>query len=330
MMEWQAYANRFYSTQQLINQFDHKTYFFLLGGSFGDLLPNLSLIREFIIINDTIVNIIVDSKWKKLCERFIFKNLNFIYINSELQFRVALMQQNRIFSLLPGIIYPLLPTLHPNLGELAALGFISDTQIKKYLLRLNQNTKFELPIINSNENNILRNGFNEILISLNCRPGKTVVLSLENNSNPPLHILHLELLLSCLKKNNDLDILFNTSSTFNTESIYSEYYQRFPTFQIPQDYPIEFIEAAGYHVGTTHGLSMIISIYPNHIKHCLLIDITSEFIVNNGQKVIAKEWLSLENYLAEDYLKSNNLTEIFIDLNNLQKFSDSFDCWLVK
>ena len=30
------------------------------------------------------------------------------------------------------------------------------------------------------------------------------------------------------------------------------------------------------------------------------------WICNNGQKVIAKDWLSFEKYLAEDYLKSNN------------------------
>jgi hypothetical protein len=330
MMEWQAYANRFYSTQQLINQFDHRTYFFLLGGSFGDLLPNLSLIREFILKNDAVVHVIIDSKWKKLCERFFFKNLNFIYINSEAQFRTALMQQNRIFSLLPGIIYPLLPTLHPNLGELAALGFISDTQIKKYLLKLDQNTNFTLPFINNNDDTKLRYSFSETLLSINCRPGKTIVLSFENNSNPPLDVLYLELLLNCIKDNNDFDILFNTSSTFNTDSIYSEYYQKFPTIQIPQDYPLEFIETAGYHIGTTHGLSMIISIYPNNIKHCLLIDASSDFIINNGQKVKSRDWLSLEKYLNQDYLKSNNLTEIFIDINNIKNFVESIDSWLIR
>ena len=329
MMEWQAYSNRYYSSQQLINQFNHDSYFFLVGGSYGDIFPNLSLIQKFIIKNKAVVHVIIDKKWEKLCQRFLTNNLNYIYINSEGQYRAALMLQNRIFSLLPGLVYPLLPTLHPHLGELACLGFISDPQVKKFLLKLDQSTKFERTYLHGKEKLTITKKFTDILLSLNCRPGKTIVLSFENNSNPQLDDLYIEYLLVLLSKYSDYDIIFNSATTFDNESKYSLLYGKYPTYQVPSDFPLEFVETAGYHIGTTHGLSMIISIYPNKIKHCLLIDISSEFINNNGLKVRAEDWLSLEKFLANDYLKSNNLTEIFIDYRHLELFDSKLNNWLL-
>ena len=46
-------------------------------------------------------------------------------------------------------------------------------------------------------------------------------------------------------------------------------------------------------------------------------------------KVRAEDWLSLEKFLANDYLKSNNLTEIFIDYRHLELFDSKLNNWLL-
>lgn len=317
-MEWQDHYNHRFYTSTITRNIPSDHFVIFISGSYGDIFPNLCLIDSFIKIRNANVVLVLDRKWRELVSRFHQPMLKWVFIDNESQFKASLMAEGRPFYLKPGFVFPTLPTLHPFLAEAATTERMSDYEVKRLLLGLPVGEKMRLQKLSSERLAMAKN----LIIECGCRLGKTVVLSFGTNSNKPIP-QEVQQILADQIAAYGFDILINGAKTF--EHIQNQKVRNYPTANIPPDMPIEFIEAAGYHAGSIHGLSVILATFPCKSSQFILYDLTEEFTSNNGMQ-IRSDSLFVTKRFKEDIVSDNILCEY--GYRTIDDIGKAIDLWL--
>ena len=223
------------------------------------------------------------------------------------------MLRQSSFALVRGYPYPLLPTLHPHMGEAVMSGRISDYEVKKLLLGLGKEDLMHVPAATVDK----RCELDAMLKSKNCRPGHTLVISFERNSMPPMSIDLKTKIIEMMKTHLSLDILINESQTFSDRNSFSKFSNSGNSINVPGDYPLEFIEAAGYYLGVSHGLSALLGTMECTAKMAIIVDITEDFVLNNGFLVPTREQNSIMIALHDHIHNKNNFREFYLKRNDI-------------
>jgi hypothetical protein len=293
--------------------FDKNAFILLMTGSYGDIFQNLALLHAFNKKNQSQIIVLISTRWRTLTKRFNYPFLEYIFLNNDHLYQYSLMRKQNSFALVKGYPYPLLPTLHPHLVEAIFTSRISDYEVKKLLLGLSKEDEMHIPPPTLEK----REELVALLRSKNCRPGQTLIIALERNSMPAMsHDLKIEI-IQILAHALNLDILINESQIPSELMLFNRSSYKVETIKVPGDYPIEFIEAAGYYLGLSHGLSALLGTEECTAKMAIIVDITEDYVWNNGFLVPTREQNSILVGLREHVCKTNDLNEFFLNTNNI-------------
>jgi hypothetical protein len=307
MVEWELFYDYYNAGQRLARTLDSESYIFLNCGSYGDVYPNMTLMESVAAHQKRKVVVILDKRWERLAGRFSSDRVSCIFFESEQNLKNALMSERRAYRFEPGTIYPLLPTMHPLLDSFYFQGFVTDLELKKILLRLPREANFILPPLSDHR----KNEIFQIFKSTGCRPGQTCILSFNNNSNPALSPATIKKIADQIKYMG-FDVLINSAKTFGFDSSPDDGMMDYPNIGIPSDAPIEFVEIAGLHLGTTNGLTQILYMFENKAKTAVAVNVSTPFIVVNGWTVNADWFLKFSNVLKKHKQINNNYEELHL------------------
>jgi hypothetical protein len=312
-MEWAFYYKN--TVMPTLNRaiFDKSAFVLIVSGSYGDVFLNLALLKAFHEKFQSNIKVLISPRWFSLTKRFNYHFVEYIFLKNENLYRYTLMLRQSSFALVKGYPYPLLPTLHPHIGEAVLSGRISDFEVKKLLLGLSMEDVMDFPAATTDK----RRELDDLLKLKNCRPGHTLVISFERNSMPPMSIDLKIKIIEMIRTHLALDILINESQTFLDRNSFSEFFNSVNSINVPGDYPLEFIEAAGYYLGVSHGLSALLGTAECTAKMAIIVDITEDFVLNNGFLVSTREQNSIIVALHDHICKKNNFKEFYLRRNDI-------------
>jgi hypothetical protein len=305
MVEWELFFKYFNAAKISTQNLNMSALHIFISGSYGDVFPNLALLHNVRKYHSNEVIVLIDEKWASLSYRFAQDGISFVSIGNEQAFKNSLMSEGRQYFLMPGWIYPVLPTLHPFLSDLQLDGYITDFEMKRAILRLPKEAKFELPEITNKRYLEIKKS----LESAGCDLGNTCILSFENNSNPTIsQNIIIELANMLIQKG--ITVALNVASTFNNKKWVPEALRNLPKISIPSDYPNEFVSLAGGHIGGLNGLSLILANFKTKAKIAVVADCTNPTITINGRQIKSEWWLNLSKVSPQDIYHGNNLCEL--------------------
>ena len=311
-MEWET---SFDHSQGLIRRLEEAalpgSFVLLLTGSYGDIFPNLALLRSFHESTGKPVTVILSSRWSLCAARFSFGFVKYITFPPSLQSQIhgAILNSGRPFKRSPGFLYPLLPTLHPLIADLILTGRVTDYEVKRLILGLEPKAPFFVPELSAARLTKVRS----YLLERNIVLGKSVVLAFKTNSNPaPPHSIQMQILNHL--QNENLDICINISDSFQELSTKeSSEHRKASVVDIPCDAPVETVEMIGGYIGAAHGLTAILATFGDNKVIAQTTLAKPELIPNNG-RLINPDIIRL-NLCLRDELR-NNLIEIVSDLGS--------------
>jgi hypothetical protein len=252
-MEWESYYKAFISPVAVVeNQLDPQSYVLHLSGSYGDILPNLALFREFHDKYKMPISCVIPEVWRELTGRFGYPFVRYYFLNSEfdLVLRRSLVLRGHFFLREPGSVFPLLPTLHPFLGDIALSERTTDFEIKRVLLGLPPSSPFDIPPVDETR----AAEIHDVLRKMGLERGNTVVISFNTNSNPTASPETQEYICDQLVRSG-FSLLINSHPGSRGQTS-----DRLPgaRFSIPPDCPFEVVEYCGAYLGSLHGLTNIL------------------------------------------------------------------------
>jgi hypothetical protein len=312
-MEWAYYYKN--TVMPTLNRtiFDKSAFVLIVSGSYGDVFLNLALLKAFHEKFQSNIQVLISQRWFALAERFNYPFVEYILLKNENLYRYTLMLRQPSFALVKGHPYPLLPTLHPHMGEAVLSGRISDYEVKKLLLGLSKEDVMHIPAVTAHKLCEL----DEILLSKNCRPGHTLVISFERNSMPPMPFDVKAKIIEMMRTHLSLDILINESQTFLGREPVNLMLDKSPSINVPADYSLEFIERAGYYLGISHGLSALLGTMECTAKMAIIVDVTDDLVLNNGFLVPTREQNSIMVALHDHMHTKNNFKEFYLMRNDM-------------
>ncbi len=256
-MEWKQYFKLREQITDLENSMPRNKYILFVTGSFGDVYPTLGLLSEFCRHNENGVHVLIDKKYSLLCDRFNYSGISYAILESESQLRQSLSLFRPVHALLPGKIYPTLPTLHPLIGEASLSQRITDHETKRLILGLPVGSPFNWGTASESR----LNHASEILSKNNLRQGKTIIISCKNQSNSPVNPKIIKGFIERAKK-LDFDVALNNAGPGNG---YEEL-DNCTGVSVPADLVVELHEMAGYSVTSVSGLSLVLFTQPHKAK----------------------------------------------------------------
>jgi hypothetical protein len=323
MVEWEVFYDHFNAGQRLSRQLDSASYIFFNCGSYGDVYPNMALLENVAEYQNKKIIVLLDKRWEKLVNRFSSDRVSCVLIDSEQHLKNALMSERRVYRFEPGSIYPLLPTMHPLLDSFYFQGFVTDLELKKIILHLPITKEFTLPELSAQR----KNEIIQIFKSTGCRNGKTFILSFNNNSSVSVSAVAVKKLAQLIKSVG-FDVLINSAQTFGQDKNIETDLADFKNISLPADAPIEFVELAGYHIGTTNGLSQILYMFKNKAKTVAAVNTSNKKITVNGWTVEAEWLLKMSNCLGKHANIDNCYTEV--NFSNDDFDAESLLNWISK
>jgi hypothetical protein len=303
-MEWDAvYDSHRGVIEGIERQLGFDCYILYLSGSYGDILPNLALLGKFAAYAGKPVSVLMPDRWARLAERFSFPHVKYYLLTShqDVMIRRGILLVGRPFLKRPGYVFPLLPTLHPWVGEFALTERVSDFEVKRCLLGLPFGDTFDIPPLPPSR----QSEIDTLLNSYVVRKNRTVLLSFSTNSNPTAPDTVQESIARAVVDSGFFPI-FNSAKTFGTRSYRGDNINisDYSSIEIPCDVPFEYTEFCGGYIGSLHGLSNILfGMRPlsaimgctGYAKNCQ--------IVNNGV-TISSDSLKPERQLRHDLVNS--------------------------
>ena len=317
-MEWQLqYRNGAEMLTRVERQLNQDEYIFFVTGSYGDIFPNLCLMEAFHSLFNKRVNIIINERWKTCSSRFQYDFLTYHFINNnfEAALRRNLPLAGRPYLREPGFIFPLLPTLHPWIAECVLTQRMTDYECKRLLLGLPYGTPLRMPDLNEERKTEI---YNHLKNDLKMPSGQSAILAFSTNSNPTASIETQKFIANFLNENN-ISVFFNQAKTFDRSYVGENYEQDdYRTISVAADCPIEFIDYAGYYIGSTHGLTAIASTLPASAAIAQTYFEDTKRLINNGVE-ISPDSLLMSNAMRHDLKNKVNLIPDTRDLAYLER-----------
>lgn len=274
-MEWNdLYKACVGYTYELEKQMPRDKYIFYISGSYGDILPNLALLSSFYEKNKTPIIVLIKKQWKLLADRFNYPFVDYLIIEdqTEVRLRLSICNIGRPLLREPGLVFPLLPTLHPLMAEFCRSERVTDYEMRRGLLGLKVGTKFNVPSLTTQR----AVEINRILSNLGVHAGRTICLSFLTNANdtPPDWV---QALIYETFRDSGFDCILNVSETFPGAQPSKTFLPAAAkTVEIPCDCPFEFIEYFGGFVGALNGLTLMLAGVRKVSSHLAYTDIQSE------------------------------------------------------
>ena len=256
-MEWEdVYKACVGYVYELERQLPREKYLLYLTGSYGDIVTNLALLNSFYEKNGVEVIVIMPQRWELLAQRFNYGFVQYLLMDDsfEMRVRVSVCNIGRPFLREPGMLFPLLPTLHPWLAEFNRTDRISEFELRRGLLGVEVGANFDVPPLDERR----LQHIHDFLKQSNVAKGKSICLSFLTNSNDPMPEWVQDLIYSTLQ-DSGFDCLINNAQSFPGKQLGSVIVpDGAKTIDIPCDCPFEVVEYCGGFIGSVNGLTMVL------------------------------------------------------------------------
>jgi len=256
-MEWQdLYKACVGSIHDVESQLPRDKYLLYLSGSYGDIILNLALLKSFHEKHDKSIIVLMPSRWELLAKRFKYQFVDYILIDDAFDQRIRLSMANmgRPFLREPGLLFPLLPTLHPWLAEFNRSGRISDFELRRGLFGVKMGSKFDVPPLDEERQQQVQG----LLKNLEIKKGRTICLSFLTNSNQTIPEWVQFLIYSTICERG-FDCIINTAYSFPGKQLGNLVIpNNSKQIEIPCDCPFEFIEYFGGFIGVLNGITVVL------------------------------------------------------------------------
>jgi len=97
---------------------------------------------------------------------------------------------------------------------------------------------------------------------------------------------------------------------------------------MPSDCTIEIVNVAGFHLGISSGLGVILGTFPVKAKLAYLVDITKTTVLNNNFSVNAYAFNSVLNSCKDEIEKSNIIKDFLYSDEDIEKSLVSILDWI--
>lgn len=307
-MEWEArFLNNEGALRRLESQLGSENFQLLITGSYGDILPNLALLKAFHQINGGTISVLIGEHWRPLAERFNYNFIKFYFINiSQQEFlHAVLCSLGRPLIRNVGYLFPTLPTLHPWIADFILSERVTDYEAKRTILGLAVGTKMDLPSLKpARSEEIFRT-----LSDLGIRKSKSVLLSFHSNSNPMIDLTS-QLTMAQILLSKGLEVVYNIAGS-NAEQKFLKELETIGVklYNLPPDAPIEIVEYFGTYVGSAHGLTVILASFPCNAR-IVQVAVQSTSLISNNGRLISADSLRVDQVLGKDLLNSVNVVNL--------------------
>jgi hypothetical protein len=300
MNEWEIKFKPYGIFKQLYRSFGEVEKIFHVHGSFGDVYVQIAVLSELAKSKKVTFGVIVDQKYDLLVNTLRTQGVTIAFgdgawVNDQFA-SIGLLGNSD-----PQIIR-LLCTVYPMIPELIHLGHLSYIKFLRCLAGSSEVGR--LPKIEAYDEDQLLQTFAQS----NVVPGKTVILSMDNNTHEEFPE---EFWLTIIGFIKDLGLIpcINASGTLqaNTHRILSN--SQLPTMKINPEQAVSLVEMAGFYIGGTNGFDGIQAFFNEKSKGLHLIN----FINNNTD--FANDKFGNIHPLETFYIKKA-CSEIFIGLQH--------------
>ena len=259
-MEWQSYHKRNRAITSFERRLTSDNLILFVCGSFGDIMGVLLLLRSFVAYHDLAITLLIDKKYVSLTRRFQQERVTFVLVESEQSLRILLQSSRERYALLPGEIYPTLPTLHPLVGEAVLSRRLTVVEGWRLVLRLPAKAKLYLPLLDPQNESALQS------LSRNINSGnrRTLCFFIGSQSNTELPDQLLErVILSFLSIGYDVFI--------NETGVYDQRLNHFRTMtvnflRIDPAFLLEASELFTAVITPVSGVSALFSMIPHNSR----------------------------------------------------------------
>jgi hypothetical protein len=310
-MEWKQYFKLKEQISDLENGMPRNKFILFITGSFGDVYPTLALLSEFCRLNVNGAHVLIDKKYSLLCDRFNYPGISYAILESESQLRQSLSLFRSVHALIPGKIYPTLPTLHPLIGEASLSQRITDHETKRLILGLPVGAPYKWGSVSE----VRLKYANNILEQNNLRCGRTIIISYKNQSNSKVNPKIIKDFVDRAKKLN-FDVALNNAGPGNE----SDEIDNCSRISVPPDLVVELHELAGYSITSVSGLSLVLFTQPHSAKVCSFGYYKN--INTNAPESILKATHYTENSNNPDICRLNDLYEDWYTDDENEDFYD--------
>ena len=258
MFEWQIKYNNLDNFTKIQRVLPINESSFHVYGSFGDVYIQIAVLKELLEEKKEKFNVIIEEKYANLVNNALGQNIGKYYADGGVN---QLFNEIGLLGKTGNLPIRLLPTLYPGCSELimAKRLYYSDflrgiigVEKKGYFSKIEDNDKLSIEA-------------EQIIKAAGCEPGKTILLSLDNNTQKELtEEFWMRIIKNIAKQNKH--ILLNNSGTLSYKSASMLSELNIPKINVPPELAIALPTIAGGYIGGTNGFSTIQALFNDNIK----------------------------------------------------------------
>jgi len=307
MFEWQNQLFSLARFAKLMRVLPSVGDIYHVHGSFGDVYFQLAVLREVLRKEGEEFSVIIDERYKRLTEVALNSKAQ-VYFTESVALN-SLLSSLGIVGRLEGLPIRMLPTLYPNCGEMIYASKLQYSHFLRTLVMSNREGQFD----RIEDDVSLESEALDIIVATGCPPGKTVLISADNNT-------HLELpehvwgWIIEITQEMGWSILLNDSGLNNTKSAVNLASCDLRRIKVPPHLPCTLARIAGAYISGTNGFATIQALFSDR---CRGLHFINGFNTENGrQRDKGRNLVNLEHFFhsitwAETFLGIQ--TEVILD-----------------
>ena len=223
-------------------------------GSFGDVYIQLSALKELVEEKDEAFHILIDGKYSVLASQALGNKIGKLYSNGNAINN--LFNKIGLIGKMKNLPIRLLPTLYPGCSELILTKRLTYSDFLRGIIGSNKKGFFSK--IEDIEK--LKKQAENIIVNAGCIPNKTVILSLDNNSQKELPADFWMSIVDLIKKAG-LKVLLNDSGTLSYIGANLLSNTNLPRVKVEPNLAVTIPSVAGGYLGGTNGFSTIQALF---------------------------------------------------------------------
>lgn len=223
-------------------------------GSFGDVYVQLSALKELLEEKDEAFHILIDEKFSVLASQALGSKVGKLYSNGNIINN--LFNKIGLIGKMGGLPIRLLPTLYPGCSELILKKRLNYSDFLRGIIGSKKKGFFS----KIEDTDKLKIQAEKIILNAGCTPNKTVILSLDNNTQKELSTDFWMNIVELIKKAG-LQVLLNDSGTLNSIGANLLSNTNLPRIKVEPNLAVTIPSVAGGYLGGTNGFSTIQALF---------------------------------------------------------------------
>jgi hypothetical protein len=310
LFEYQLALNPEKSISDWEKSLDSNSYYIFLNGSYGDIYTFLSIYATFLEVNSyPQTTIYAEPKWNNLISRYLTQSTKIVNLQDYSAANYLLVRRilNSFGQIQAGRIFMSCITCHPNIPELVTIGYLSQINAYRYLLRLREESDYTQPPETEHYSQVAKEK-----IPANFESAKkNVLFSFLNNTNQELPS---ELIISMRDYflSNNYEIYNNVTSTRGADR--ENTLQGTKTLIIPPELPGEMLDNFDIFVTGVNGLQTVAMLASKKCK--ILVLSYSEISTKSNDWAVRHTKETLSKWFAEFKVPETRVLYLFLEEEN--------------